>query len=248
VEKRLDRVLSNAGFGTRSGVRNMIRAGRVCVSGAVARLPEMKVSPGGDEILLDGKRICCKEHVCIMLNKPAGVLSASRDRARETVMDLLPEELRKRRLFPVGRLDRDTVGLLLITDDGGLCHGLLSPGRHVDKLYHAEVEGRLTREDEEAFWRGIPLADGETCLPARLEILESGEGRSTARVTITEGKYHQLKRMFRARGARVRYLKRLGMGPLLLDPDLPEGEHRPLREEEIRRLYACADMKYGEND
>ncbi len=210
----------------------MVRQGRILVDGKNAAAADMKVDPLLAEILLDGEPLCYEKFTYIMLHKPAGVLSAVEDRKQKTVLDLLPSELQKRGLSPVGRLDKDTEGLLLLTNDGELTHKLLSPKYHVDKVYYAKVDGCLERADIEAFAAGMTLGDGLECLPAGLEILSDSE----ALVTLHEGKFHQVKRMLAARGKPVLYLKRLRMGPLYLDENLPCGAYRPLHEEEIKSL------------
>lgn len=230
--ERLDKVISATGKKSRREVKDMVRQGRILVDGKIAAAADMKVDPLLAEILLDGEPLCYEKFTYIMLHKPAGVLSAVEDRKQKTVLDLLPSELQKRGLSPVGRLDKDTEGLLLLTNDGELTHKLLSPKYHVDKVYYAKVDGCLERADIEAFAAGMTLGDGLECLPAGLEILSDSE----ALVTLHEGKFHQVKRMLAARGKPVLYLKRLRMGPLYLDENLPCGAYRPLHEEEIKSL------------
>lgn len=230
--ERLDKVISATGKKSRREVKDMVRQGRILVNGKIAAAADMKVDPLLAEILLDGEPLCYEKFTYIMLHKPAGVLSAVEDRKQKTVLDLLPPELQKRGLSPVGRLDKDTEGLLLLTNDGELTHKLLSPKYHVDKVYYAKVDGCLERADIEAFAAGMTLGDGLKCLPAGLEILSDSE----ALVTLHEGKFHQVKRMLSARGKPVLYLKRLRMGPLYLDENLPCGAYRPLHEEEIKSL------------
>lgn len=230
--ERLDKVISATGKYSRREVRLLVRQGRILVDGVPAASPEMKVDPEQAEILADGLSIGYEKYTYIMLHKPAGVLSAVEDKRQQTVLDLLPPELQKRGLSPVGRLDKDTEGLLLLTNDGELTHKLLSPKYHVNKVYYARVEGRLEPSDCEAFAAGMILGDGLACMPAGLEILSENE----ALVTLREGKFHQVKRMLAARGKPVVYLKRLSMGRLQLDKDLLPGQFRPLREEEISML------------
>lgn len=232
--ERLDKILANTGRWSRKEVRELVRAGRVTVDGAVARTPEEKHDPAAS-FLVDGQPVSGERLVYLMLHKPAGLVSATEDPREPTVLTLLPEHLRRVGLFPAGRLDKDTEGLLLLTNDGPLAHRLLSPRWHVDKTYYVEVEGSLDEADEEAFRQGITLADGLACLPAGLAILEK---RDTAIVTLREGKYHQIKRMLASRGKPVRYLKRLTMGPLALDPALERGQWRPLTAEELTALRA----------
>ena len=225
AEERLDKLLASTGRWSRREVKELVRRGRVLADGVPARRPEDKYDPALTAIRVDGEAVDCAPFVYLMLHKPAGLLTATRDRRQTTVLDLLPEHLRRRGLFPVGRLDKDTTGLLLLTDDGPLAHALLSPRCHVDKVYLARVEGRVDREDAQALAAGMVLADGLRCLPAGLEPLGDG---TECLVTLREGKYHQVKRMLAARGKPVLALKRLSMGPLLLDEGLKPGEWRPL--------------------
>ena len=230
--ERLDKRLAATGRWSRKEARELIRAGRVTVDGRPAAGPEQKV--GEEPILVDGEPLEAAGPVYLMFYKPAGVVSATEDPRERTVLSLLPERYQKLGLFPVGRLDKDTEGLLLLTDDGPLAHRLLSPKRHVDKVYYAQVDGVLDREDCLAFAQGVALADGYTCLPAALEPLEGGRA---ALVTVHEGRYHQVKRMLAARGKPVTYLKRVRFGPLELDPGLEKGRWRALTEEEKELLF-----------
>ena len=232
--ERLDKILSATGKWSRREVKELLRQGRVTVDGSRPTGPEMKIDPEQCEILVDGASAGYEAYTYLMLHKPAGVLSAVEDRKQKTVLDLLPRELQRRGLFPVGRLDKDTEGLLLLTNDGDLAHRLLSPRHHVDKVYYARVDGRLEAEDCRAFAAGLTLADGLVCLPARLEILSDCE----ALVTVQEGKFHQVKRMLAQRGKPVLYLKRLAMGPLRLDDDLPPGAFRRLTDSERQQLQS----------
>lgn len=233
---RLDKYLSDMGAGTRSELKKDIRRGAVSVDGTVVKDPGLSVSPSS-RVIYKGSVIGYDEFEYYMLNKPAGVISASEDEREATVVDLI-EEPKRRDLFPVGRLDRDTEGLLLITNDGALAHRLLSPKHHVDKVYFARVSGILSDSDVELFEQGLVLPGGIQCLPAALRIVSVSdeEYTSEAEITIREGKFHQVKRMFAAVGAEVIYLKRLSMGPLSLDPDLAPGEYRPLTPEETASL------------
>lgn len=245
---RLDKYLAEMGEGTRQEVKAFIRKGRVMVGGVPVKKPEAKVEEGKDQVTLDGREIPYQKYLYYMLNKPAGVITATTDSRDRTVLDLLGEDRRKD-LFPVGRLDKDTEGLLLITNDGPLAHRLLSPRKHVDKCYYAKVRGEVTGEDVEQFAQGLFLAGlgeekEEKTMPARLEILKTvstgGEEApgivSEILLTIQEGKFHQVKRMFQAVGKEVLYLKRLFMGSLKLDPELAPGQYRELTKEEMERL------------
>lgn len=230
---RLDKYLALAGIGTRSEVKAFLKKGMVTVDGQLEKKPERKIS--GEEIIhFQGREICYEEFRYLMLHKPAGVVTATRDQKEQTVMDLitLPG---KKDLFPVGRLDKDTEGLLLITNDGELAHRLLSPKKHVDKCYFARVEGPITEEHIQRFAKGLDIGDDTPTLPARLRILSSGE-ISEVEVTIQEGRYHQIKRMFEAVGSSVCYLKRLSMGSLVLDENLEKGGFRRLTGQEIAAL------------
>ncbi len=234
---RLDKLLTHLGVASRSGVKELLKAGRVRVNGEAVRDAAFQVQEG-DGVLLDGKRLDTRLSRHVMLHKPAGVLTAKEDARQETVMDLLPPVYSAVGCMPVGRLDKDTTGMLLLTTDGELAHRLISPERHVDKVYEARVEGTLTDRDAEAFAAGSPLKDF-TALPAKLEIL----GSDLARVTVREGKFHQVRRMFGAVGKPVLALRRLSFGPLPLDEALAPGEYRELTETEIAALYAAAGMK-----
>ena len=224
---RLDKYLAEMGAGTRKEVRKMIRDGRVIINGQKENDPGRKVMEG-EEVCADGAPVVYEKYVYYMLHKPAGVISATEDAREQTVLDLIDEKKRKG-LFPVGRLDRDTEGLLLITNDGELAHRLLSPKRHVDKVYFARLDGPVGEEEKKLFVQGLKVDDTLTALPAELEILD---GKNEVRVTVREGKYHQVKRMFQAVGREVLYLKRLSMGPLVLDEQLPAGAYRRLTGEE----------------
>jgi 16S rRNA pseudouridine516 synthase len=228
--ERLDKLLASTGRWSRREAKRLVKEGRVLVDGIPALCAEDKVNPERSAVLVDGADIGYARQTYIMLHKPAGVLSATEDPRQRTVLDLLPPELRRRGLFPVGRLDRDTEGLLLLTDDGALAHRLLSPKSHVDKVYYAHLDVPLGEEDRLAFAQGIVLEDGYRCMAAELALL--GDGGEVL-ITLREGKFHQIKRMAAARGSRVIYLKRLRMGALSLDGALPPGGWRCLTEEEI---------------
>ena len=234
--ERLDKLLAGTGKWSRREVKALVRQGLVRVDGRLAASAEDKLDPAAAVVTVAGETISLCRFTYVMLHKPAGLLTATEDRKQPTVLDLLPPELRRIGLAPVGRLDKDTEGLLLLTNDGELTHRLLSPKYHVDKRYLARVDGELSAADTEAFARGMTLGDGLECLPAGLEVLPD----RVCIVTLREGKFHQVKRMLAARGAPVLYLKRLSMGPLTLDDSLAAGAYRLLRTEEILALYrAC---------
>ena len=233
--QRLDKVIASTGKWSRREVKLLVRQGRVLVDGFPARTPEDKVAPEAVEIVVNGEILTYRKYTWVMLNKPAGYLSATEDGKGATVLDLLPEELRRQNLFPVGRLDKDTEGLLLLTNEGGLAHDLLSPRHHVDKEYYVRVTGCLTEEDCRAFEAGITLGDGTVCQSAGLKILTAGE-ESEAHVILREGKFHQVKRMLAHQGKPVVYLERIRMGNLTLDTMLPRGKYRFLTAEEIESL------------
>jgi len=238
VEKqRLDKIIASTGKWSRREVRELARMGQVLVDGVSIRSAEEKVNPEAVSITVNGEALCYRRYTWIMLNKPAGCLSATEDGRGRTVLNLLPQDLQRQNLFPVGRLDKDTEGLLLLTNEGELAHALLSPRRHVDKVYYARTDGRLTEADVRAFAVGLSLEDGLQCQPAKLEILSAGE-QSEAYVTLREGKFHQVKRMLAARGNPVLYLERVQMGNLSLDRTLSRGAFRFLTEEEIAALHA----------
>ena len=233
--QRLDKILASTGKWSRRDVKQLVRQGRVLVDGLPAKSAEEKYDPACTVFTVDGEDVAYRAVTWLMMNKPGGVLSATTDGTARTVLDLLPPELRKLGLFPVGRLDKDTEGLLLLTDDGGLAHELLSPRHHVDKQYFTRVAGCLSETDQAAFRQGMTLGDGLRCMPAEMEILRAGE-ISEALVTLREGKFHQIKRMFAALGRPVLYLRRIRMGNLTLDSDLKLGEYRFLTPEEIKIL------------
>lgn len=230
---RIDKYLANMGVGTRSEVKKFIGFGKVKVNGVVVKKINHPVNVNEDKVEANGEVVGYSEHVYLMMNKPAGVLSATEDTKKKTVLDLV-DHPRKKQLFPVGRLDKDTVGLLLLTDDGQLSHQLLSPKKHVSKTYYAKVQGLVTLDHVKHFQQGLDLGDFRT-KPSTLKILSAGQ-ISEVEVTITEGKFHQVKRMFEAVGTKVTYLKRLSMGSLSLDDALQEGKWRELTEEETLKL------------
>ena len=241
---RLDKYMADMGVGTRSEVKQFIKKGRISINGEIIKQPEYKVDVVCQKVLFDNKEIGYAQYEYFMLNKPAGVVSAVTDSKDTTVVELIVDAKRKD-LFPVGRLDKDTEGLLLITNDGELSHELLSPNKHIAKTYYAKIKGEVTKDDVDVFSKGI-LLEKETVreeksekqiktLPANLVILKSGE-ISEIELTICEGKFHQVKRMFEAVGKEVIYLKRISMGNLVLDKKLSIGEYRHLTEEEILML------------
>lgn len=261
---RLDKMLGNLGYGTRSGIKNLVRQGAVAVNGERAKDPGMQINPEKDQVMLDGELIVYRDTVYVMLHKPDGVVSATEDHRDRTVLDLLDPDVTVLSPFPVGRLDKDTEGLLLLTNDGKLAHDLLSPRKHVPKTYRALIAGDVDESDYEAFRRGVELDDGYVTLPAELKVLvgssaepsehmaryaaemagakEHADRReaisptnplSWIELTIHEGKFHQVKRMFEAVGKKVLYLRRISMGPLTLDKTLEPGEWRELTAEEV---------------
>jgi 16S rRNA pseudouridine516 synthase len=231
-KQRLDKILANLGYGTRKEVKALIKSGMVDIDGVIAKNPGEQIDTENQEVKIGGNKINYRDFIYIMLNKPKGVVSATEDTREQTVIDLLTDEYKVFKPFPVGRLDKDTEGLLLLTNNGQLAHSLLSPKKHVPKTYLAEVRGRVGENDIKAFERGVKLDDGYITMPSKLELLERGE-ISTVKVTIHEGKFHQVKRMFKSVNKEVIYLKRLSMGSLVLDESLETGEFRELTPEEI---------------
>ena len=236
---RLDKFLVACAVGSRTEVKNLLKAGRVTVNGKKEKSAKLQIDEERDEIRFDGQVLEYEEFVYYMMNKPQGVISATEDPKHRTVLDLLDDIAQSKEVFPVGRLDIDTHGLLLLTNDGQLAHALLSPKRHVDKTYQAQVKGIMAQEDVEIFADGIPLKDF-TCQPAKLEILstDAEKNQSQIRVTIAEGKFHQVKRMVAYCGKEVVDLQRLTMGTLVLDENLERGESRRLTKEELEVLRA----------
>ena len=229
---RLDKVLSELGVASRRELKQMIRSGRVSVNGQTVTEPEKHIDPEKDALCLDGAALRLRRFRYFMMDKPAGVLSVTEDRKQQTVLDLLPPELKRLGLFPVGRLDKDTGGLLILTNDGGFAHRVISPKAGVEKRYRAEVEGVPDEEDARAFAQGLILADGTRCLPAKLEIT----GGSVCFVTVMEGKYHQVKRMLASRGKPVQRLRRLSVGELEIGEDLGPGGFRELEENDLCKV------------
>lgn len=232
---RLDKYLVEMNKGSRTQIKDAAKKGRIQVNGVPEKKTERKIDPETDEVTFDGQAVSYRAMEYIMLYKPQGVISATEDKRHRTVIDLLSGENRSD-LFPVGRLDIDTEGLLLLTNDGDLTHRLLAPGKHVDKLYFARIEGKLPETAVEQMAAGLTLTDGTPVMPGKLEILKQWEKGAEILLTIQEGKFHQVKRMFEALGCQVVFLKRLSMGSLKLDPELKPGEYRPLTEKELELL------------
>lgn len=232
---RLDKLLANMGYGSRKEVKQLLKQKEVTVDGVIVKDSSMHIDPLKQKVMVFGEEVIYKEHVYVMMNKPAGVISATFDNYDETVVDLLAGDIRHFEPFPVGRLDKDTEGLMFLTNDGELAHRILSPKNHIPKIYFAKVQGHVTEEDVTAFEEGITLDDGYVTMPGKLEIVRA-DAISDVYVTIFEGKFHQIKRMFEARGKKVIYLKRLSMGSLKLDETLQLGEYRELTNEEITIL------------
>jgi 16S rRNA pseudouridine516 synthase len=239
---RLDRFLAGQGEGSRSEVRRLIRSGAVRLNGAVIRDDAAPVDPGRDLCLVSGREVRYREYIYLMLHKPAGVISATEDRRSPTVLDLLGAGYRKNELFPVGRLDKDTEGLLLLTNHGELGHRLLAPKKHVPKRYFAILDGNCGEAEQAIFQEGVGLEDGFLCRPAKLEIPDP-QHSTEVQVVIVEGKFHQIKRMFAAVGKTVIYLKRLSMGSLELDEKLQPGQYRELTDGEIGELLQETGLK-----
>lgn len=236
---RIDKLLGNMGFGSRKEVRLLIRKGHVTVNDQVIRSNGKNIDPDEDVILVNDQRVYYQQYVYLMLHKPQGIISATEDKHDQTVIDILSNDLRHFKPFPVGRLDKDTEGLLLLTNDGELAHQLTSPKKDIPKTYYAKINGIVTDEDAKKLLQGITLADGHFTKPAHLAILKSDE-QSEIELTITEGKYHQVKRMFAALGKKVTYLKRISMGEIVLDDKLALGTYRALTEDE---LAYCLSLK-----
>ena len=234
-KQRIDKILSNLGYGSRSELKKFCKNGLVKVNGKVINNPGVQVDVENDEIIFDGEKVTYKEFIYLMLNKPDGYISATFDKRDPIVLDLIDKEDLVFEPFPVGRLDKDTEGLLVLTNDGQLAHRVLSPKKHVPKTYYAKIEGIVTEEDIKAFAKGVTLDDGYETMPAELIILKSDE-ISEIELTIHEGKFHQVKRMFESVDKKVKYLKRLSMGKLKLDENLELGEYRELTDEEVKMI------------
>lgn len=235
-KERLDKIIASQGIGSRREAQALIRSGQVAVNGTVVRRADFKADPASDILTLAGEPLHYNRFLYLMMNKPEGVLSASRDPHARTVIDLLPPEFTRRGLFPAGRLDKDTQGFVLITDDGGLAHRILSPKKKVEKYYEAVVRRVPTKEDIFAFSQGIALAGGTVCRPAKLRVLEEAPC-ARVEITICEGMFHQVKRMFQARDNQVLHLKRTKIGGLALDSGLEPGECREITPEELSRIF-----------
>ncbi len=231
---RLDKFLSNAGIGSRSEVREYIKQRRIWIDGVVCIKADTKIDKEKNIITFDKRVVSYEEYIYLILNKPKGVISATEDEKEKTVIDLLSDEYKKYKLFPVGRLDKDTVGLLILTNDGKFAHNTLSPKKHIEKSYFAHINGKVDDKYIEKFKEGIILKDGYKCLPAKLSIDYSSDNFSKVNITIKEGKYHQIKRMFETFGKKVVYLKRTSFDKIILDETLEEGSYRLANEEEMK--------------
>jgi len=232
---RLDKILASGGFGSRTEIKKILKSGIVSVDGAIIKDPSVHVDVAKNIITVDGAPFNYREHIYLMLNKPAGVVSATHDNKFKTVIDLVPQEYLHFEPFPAGRLDRDTEGLLLLTDDGKLAHDLLSPKKHVQKTYYAKIDQPVGQSDIDAFQEGVIIEHGYKTKPAQLKIISTGV-ENYIELTITEGKFHQVKQMFEAVGKKVLFLKRISFGPLLLDENLKLGEIRELTNEELESI------------
>lgn len=234
-KQRIDKILSNLGYGSRSEIKKYCKQGSVVVNGSEVSNPGTQVDTENDEILFNGEEVIYREYIYLMMNKPDGYISATTDKYDPTVLDLIDLSYLVFEPFPVGRLDKDTEGLLVLTNDGKLSHRVLSPKKHVPKTYYAKIDGVVTEEDVEAFLEGVVLDDGYKTMPSQLNILKSDD-ESEIELTIHEGKFHQVKRMFESVGKKVVYLKRLSMGNLKLDESLELGEYRELTDEEVKLI------------
>ncbi|MDB3086740.1 16S rRNA pseudouridine(516) synthase [Clostridioides difficile] len=234
-KQRIDKILSNLGYGSRSEIKKYCKQGSVVVNGSEVSNPGTQVDTENDEILFNGEEVIYREYIYLMMNKPDGYISATTDKYDPTVLDLIDLSYLAFEPFPVGRLDKDTEGLLVLTNDGKLSHRVLSPKKHVPKTYYAKIDGVVTEEDVEAFLEGVVLDDGYKTMPSQLNILKSDD-ESEIELTIHEGKFHQVKRMFESVGKKVVYLKRLSMGNLKLDESLELGEYRELTDEEVKMI------------
>ncbi|MFC4684300.1 MULTISPECIES: pseudouridine synthase [unclassified Exiguobacterium] len=234
---RIDKLLANMGYGSRKDVKILLKQGVVRVDDQPVKDAKRQVNLETERVTVQGEVVEYKPFVYLMMNKPAGVISATEDKVESTVVDLIDPSYAHYELFPVGRLDKDTTGLLLLTNDGAFNHALMSPRKHVDKVYVAEVDGEMTTDDVRHFAEGVELEDGYTTKPARLELISKSGRRSTVRLTLSEGKYHQVKRMIAAVGKHVERLERVQIGALELDPTLEPGAYRELSEEEVDLFF-----------
>jgi len=234
--ERIDKILSNLGHGTRKEVKALLKKGQVEIDGVIASDSAMKVDPDKAVIKVSGEEINYRKYIYLIMNKPSGVVSATVDKNDETVIDLIDHEYRAFNPFPIGRLDKDTVGLLLITNDGELNHKLIAPKNHVDKVYYAEINKFIDAGNVDTFRKGVVIDDGYKCMPAILDVINADENGSEVMVTIQEGKFHQVKRMFESIDKKVVFLRRVSFGPLKLDENLGEGQCRELSEQEINLL------------
>ena len=234
---RLDKFLADSGVGTRTDVKKRIREGRITVNDAVAKKPDLKVDPEQDQILFDHRPVIYEKYSYYLFHKPAGCVTARCDRLNRTVMDFFPESMRKE-FAPVGRLDKDTEGFLIVTNDGAFSHRLMSPRHHVDKNYYFEAEGLLAEDAKKQVLLGIDIGDEKPTLPAQLTVLKADQGKQTicGTIILQEGRYHQVKRMLLKLGVKVTYLKRTAIGSVLLDPSLAKGTYRALTKEEMKQL------------
>lgn len=249
MKQRIDKIISSQLNISRNDARSLIKGGSVSFDGTVVTDASEKFDPEEGQLTVNGKPLFFKEHIYIMMNKPQGVVSATTDSKIRTVIDILPENLKRKNLFPAGRLDKDTVGFMLITDDGDFAHRILSPSKHVEKTYIAHLRDRLSDEGREILEKGAVLSDGTECMDARVRLLDE-EGK-TAEITIREGKYHQIKRMFASVGNEVIFLKRISIGGLSLDESLKAGESREITEKELALIEngtICCDNAQVKND
>lgn len=243
-KQRLDKTICSQGTLSRKDAKTLIRKGQVAINGKVEKQADTYVDWDADTVTVAGKPLSLQQHIYLMLNKPAGVVSATEDAAQPTVVDLVPQELRRKGLFPAGRLDKDTTGLLLITDDGEFAHDILSPKKHVQKVYLAKVDGKITPEIIEAFRTGVNVNNEYTTLPSKLTVEFSGPDGDTGRVVLREGMYHQIKRMFRSFGLTVTQLHRVSMGRLPLDEGLLPGQCRPLTPQEVELVQHREEISF----
>lgn len=234
---RLDKMLSNCGIGSRREIKEYIKYGRIKIDEKVALKSDTKIDTSINDIFVDGKKIIYKKFIYVVMNKPQGVISATEDRKERTVIDILPDKYKNIDLFPVGRLDKDTVGLLILTNDGKFAHDTLSPKKHICKKYFATVLGIVDKDDIDIFSNGVDLGGGEICKSAKLEICNIKDGKTDVYVEILEGKFHQIKRMFNSVGKKVIFLKRVQFGGFKLDENLEEGNVRELTEEEFKSVF-----------